>query len=240
MGEEHTWRSSRAGTSLKVSHLHILCEGQTEEIIAREVIGPYFSTADIWVSWSIFITKRPAGGPAFKGGLTNWPRLERELRKLLQDSSTTVLTTMFDYYAFPADAPGMADRPYGSPHDRVSHVESALAGAIGHRCFLPNLVLHEIEAWVLADCSRLGQVMGDGDPAAELERIVQLESGPELVDDGVDTAPSKRLLNAYPQYTKTIDGPLVIADAGMDSIRHACPHTDDWLREIEARLGHST
>jgi hypothetical protein len=75
----------------------------------------------------------------------------------------------------------MADRPHGSPHDRVRHVESVLAKKIGDKRFLPNLVLHEIEAWVLADCRRLGEVMGDSGPAAELERIVRLESGPELV-----------------------------------------------------------
>lgn len=216
-------------------HLHIHCEGQTEEAIARDVIEPYFSALDVRVSWSIFTTKRPAGGPAFKGGISGWPRLERELRLLLQDSSTTVLTTMFDYYAFPPGAPGMADRPRGSPYDRVRHVESALAKAIGDKRFLPNLVLHEIEAWVLADCGRLGKLMGDDRPAVELERTVQLESGPELVDDGVDTAPSKRIMNAYPRYTKTFHGPLVIADAGLDSIRSSCPHMNDWLREIETR-----
>ena len=75
--------------------------------------------------------------------------------------------------------------------------------------------------------------MGDPGPAADLEGIVRLESGPELVNDGVDTAPSKRILNAYPQYAKTIDGPLVIAEAGLDAIRSTCPHADDWLRELE-------
>jgi hypothetical protein len=219
-----------------VRHLHILCEGQTEEIIARDVIAPHFAAMDIWVSFSIFTTKRPAGGPAFKGGLSRWPKLERELWKLLRDTSTTVLTTMFDYYAFPADAPGMADRPHGSPHVRVEHVESAIAKAIDDKRFVPNLVLHEIEAWVLADCGRLGQVMGDVEPAAELARIVQLESGPELVNDGADTAPSKRIMNAYPRYTKTIDGPLVIVDAGLGLIRDSCPHADAWLREIVSRL----
>jgi hypothetical protein len=219
-----------------VRHLHILCEGQTEEIIARDVLEPHFAAADTRVTWSIFTTKRPAGGPAFKGGLSTWPKLERELQHLLRDSSTTVLTTMFDYYAFPPDAPGMTDRPRATPHERVRHVESALAGAIGSRRFLPNLVLHETEAWALADCHRLGELMGDPVPAAELERIVQLNSGPELVNDGVDTAPSKRILNAYPHYAKTIDGPLVIADAGLGLIRSRCPHADDWLREIETTL----
>jgi len=143
---------------------------------------------------------------------------------------------MFDYYAFPADAPGMADRPHGSPYDRIRHVESALVKAIDDKRFLPNLILHEIEAWVLADCGRLGEVMGDPGPAAELESIVRLESGPELVNDGVDTAPSKRVMSAHPQYAKTIDGPLVIADIGLDAIRRLCPHANEWLREMEARL----
>jgi hypothetical protein len=217
--------------------LHILCEGQTEEIIAGEVMDPHLSATDLRVTWSTFTTKRPAGGPAFKGGVSRWPKLERELRRLLHDSSTTVLTTMFDYYAFPSDAPGMADRPNGSAYDRVRHVESALARALDDRRFLPNLVLHEIEAWVLADCGRLGEAMGDGRPAAELERIVQQASGPELVNEGINTAPSKRIMNAYSRYTKTVDGPMVIADAGLDSIRSSCPHMDSWLRGVEERLG---
>jgi hypothetical protein len=78
--------------------------------------------------------------------------------------------------------------------------------------------------------------MGDPAPAAELERLVRLESGPELVNDGVDTAPSKRIMNAYPQYRKTVDGPLVIQDAGLDWIRSSCPHADDWLHQVEARM----
>jgi hypothetical protein len=102
----------------------------------------------------------------------------------------------------------MADRPHGAPLDRVRHVESALAKAIHDARFVPHLVLHEIETWVLADCRRLGEVMGHPGPAAALERIVQHESGPEQVNDGVDTAPSKRIMAAYPQYAKTIDGPL--------------------------------
>src|SRR5579862_6584914 len=187
-------------------------------MIASDVLAPYFG-ADVYVTWSVFATKRPAGGPAFKGGVSTWPKLERELRLLLHDSSTTVLTTMLDYYGFPAGAPGMADRPHGSPHERVRHVESAMAKVVDDARFVPHLVLHETEAWVLADCRWLGEVMGHPAPAAELQRIVHLESGPELVNDGVDTAPSKRIMSAYPQYVETIVGPLVIAEAGLDSIR---------------------
>jgi len=214
----------------------MLVEGQTEEIIARDVLAPHFSSPNVWVTFSIFKTKRPAGGPAMKGGLSRWAKVRQELNLLLGDSSTTVLTTIFDYYAFPDDAPGMADRPQGSPYDRVSHVEQAMLKAVDDRRFLPHLVLHEIEAWVLADCGRLSEVMGNSEAADSLLRLVQQEGGPELVDDGVHTAPSKRIVEAYPRFSKTIDGPLVIADAGLDGIRQSCPHADKWLAEIETRL----
>jgi hypothetical protein len=163
-----------------VRHLHILCEGQTEEMIASDVLQSHFTVGDAYVTWSVLMTKRPAGGPAFKGGVSTWPKLEREMRLLLRDSSTTVLTTLIDYYAFPPEAPGMADRPHGSPHDRVRHVETALAKTVGDARFVPHLVLDETETRVLADCSRLGEVMGDPGPAVGLERAVRLESGPEL------------------------------------------------------------
>jgi hypothetical protein len=61
--------------------------------------------------------------------------LERELQKLLRDTSTTVLTTMFDYYAFPADAPGLAGRPRGSPDDRVRRASAKICCKPAETCF---------------------------------------------------------------------------------------------------------
>ncbi len=222
---------------MMVHHIHFLVEGQTEEIVVRDIIGPSLAMPDdTRLTWSIFTTKRPAAGPSHKGGIATWQRLRQELRLLLRDSSTTILTTLFDYYAFPPDAPGMSDRPPGSPYDRVQHVESAMAAMIDDRRFLPHLTLHEIETWVLADCVRLSEVMGDSVAATDLLQVVQQESSPELIDDGPATAPSKRILNAYPTFRKTVDGPLVIADAGLASVRRCCPHANKWLAEIESRL----
>ncbi len=196
--------------------LHILVEGQTEEVIVNNVIGPYLSNEDLYVTPSILETKPPAGGrPAHTGGVSSWTKILREIRLLLGDTSTTMLTTLIDYYGFPDDAPGMADRPIGSPHARVEHVESALADAVDSRRFLPHLVMHEIKAWVLADCPRLADLLGNSSEAARLAQMVATESGPEMVNDGIDTAPSKRIKGIYPKYGKTLDGPLVIARLRM-------------------------
>lgn len=89
---------------------------------------------------------------------------------------------------------------------------------------------------MLADCVRLGEFMGDSGPATALQRLMAQAGGPEEVNDGVDTAPSKRILKAYPRYVKTADGPRVITAAGLPAIRAACPHADAWLAELETRI----
>jgi hypothetical protein len=221
---------------ISVRRLHILCEGQTEETVAREVISPYFQQAHILVTSSIHKTKRPAGGPSHKGGLSTWGKIASEVHLLLRDSSITVLTTLFDYYGLPCDVPGMATRPTGSPYDRVIHVEMAMAKAIGDPRFVPHLVLHEIEAWVLVGHDALGQLTGDSALARAAKAIVSNARGAELVNDGTDTAPSKRILGIYPRYRKTSDGPLVISDIGIDTIRKACPHADNWFSAVDAAL----
>lgn len=74
----------------------------------------------------------------------------------------------------------MPQRPLGSLHHRVQHAEAALSAAIGDDRFLSHLALHEIETWVLADCARLGEFMGDSAGAARLRRLVDQAGGPEF------------------------------------------------------------
>jgi hypothetical protein len=216
-----------------VRRLHLLLEGQTEETIVRDILAPYLAESGWEISSSIIKTKRPVVGPAHRGGVSCWAHVNRDIRLLLQDSSITVLTTLIDYYAFPADSPGMSDRPNGDAVVRVTHVEQALKAEIGDTRFLPHLVLHEIEAWVFAAAIQLGDCYLDHGLAARLKRDVDQAGGPELVNDDPTTAPSKRLLRYRPDYTKTLDGPLAIAELGVPKLRAQCPHLDSWLAELE-------
>lgn len=212
--------------------LHLLVEGQTEETVVRDVVEPYLRTRGFWVSQSTVVTKRPAGRAWHHGGVTSWRQIERDVRHLLGDSSLDVLTTVIDYYAFPLDAPGMDERPAAGPDERVAHVEHAVAEAIGDRRFMPHLVLHELEAWVFAAAAQLAELRGD--PALESALMAETSGagGPELINEGVETAPSKRLARLCPGYTKTLDGPLVIADLGIERLRACCPHMDAWLSRL--------
>lgn len=72
---------------------------------------------------------------------------------------------------------------------------------------------------------------GLSDSIAEATRLA---GGPELVDDGPETAPSKRLASMLPGFTKTLDGPAIVKAAGLSSIRSECPHLDAWIHRLES------
>ncbi|GAA3459680.1 hypothetical protein GCM10018963_16930 [Saccharothrix longispora] len=200
--------------------------------MADLVIRPHLERLGWTTSLSLVKTKRPAAGPAHKGGITGWRQVERDVRLLLNGTSLDVLTTLFDYCAFPDECPGMADRPPGDVYRRVEHVERCLAEVVGDRRFRPNLVLHESEAWVFAAADELGLLLGP-ELAERLKRDVAAAGGPELVNDGPATAPSKRLLAYCPTYLKTSDGPIAVEELGVARLRAVCPHLDAWLRTFE-------
>jgi Domain of unknown function (DUF4276) len=214
--------------------LHLLVEGQTEEIVVRNTLAPYLEARGWSVTHSVLTTKRSAGGPHHHGGISNWAKIERDIRLLLRDSSLDVLTTLFDFYAFAPDAPGIYDTTgAGTPQDRVCQVEQALMAVVADPRFLSHLVLHELEAWVFAAAEQLLELLPE--LSGKLLADAAAAGGPELVNDGPHTAPSKRILGYCPQYSKTNDGPLAIHELGFDDLRAQCSHVDNWLRTLDNR-----
>ncbi|QFU85300.1 DUF4276 family protein [Amycolatopsis sp. YIM 10] len=212
--------------------LHLLVEGQTEEEVVRLVLSPYLAARGWIVTSSIVRTKQSAD--ARRGGVTSWAKIERDIRMLLGSTKLRVLTTLFDYYGFPADAPGMADRPTGSAADRVRHVERALVAAVGDHRFLPHLILHETETWVFAAGTELAELRWTPELADGLKHDIAAAGGAELINDSPDTAPSKRLIAYCDGYAKVVEGPLAIEDLGIEGLKRQCPHFAGWLTRLEA------
>ena len=85
---------------------------------------------------------------------------------------------------------------------------------------------------MFAAADEVGQFLGP-ELTERLRADVRAAGGPELVNDGPTTAPSKRLLDYCPGYVKTVDGPLAIQDLGLVRLRAECSHLDAWLRTFE-------
>jgi hypothetical protein len=213
--------------------VHVLVEGATEERLVGQVLQPELSSRGAWLTPVALKTRRAAGRPHDKGGVSRWPKIAHDIKALLRNSAVDTVTTMLDLYGLPSDTPGLANAPTGDPYTRVRHVEDAMARAVDDRRFLPFLALHETEAWVLAAAAELSELVTAPRPAADLTAQVTAAGGPELVNDGPDTAPSKRILKAYPSYRKVVDGPDAIELLGLDALRAACPHLDGWLKQLE-------
>ena len=211
----------------------ILVEGQTEETVVRDVLSPYLGSTGVHLEPIILKTKREKWGTTFKGGIRSFDQVRRDLLPLLGDTSAAAVTTLIDYYGLPQDFPGMDSRPAGDPYARIRHVESAFANSIAHPRFVPHLTLHELEAWVFVDPKKCAWVFSGSDVPGQLDGIRAASGGAEKIDENPDTAPSKRILDLAEDYQKALHGPMAIGAIGIDVVRTACPHADDWLRRIE-------
>ena len=212
----------------------ILVEGQTDETVVRDVLAPHLSSKGIALVPVIVKTKRDKTGKAFKGGISSFDQVHRDLKPLLRDGSAIGVTTLLDYYGLPNDFPGMKDRPPKDAYARVAHVEAEFAKAVNNRKFVAHLTLHEIEAWIYVDPKAAEWVFENQKVPLRLKEIRASCGGAELVDEGPETAPSKRILAIAPEFEKAIHGPMAIEAVGIDQIRTACQHADAWLRTIEA------
>jgi Domain of unknown function (DUF4276) len=213
----------------------VLVEGQTEERFVSECLAPYLVAKGLGLQTTIIATKRVVGESHVKGGVRSYGQVQRDLRLLLHDTHASAITTLLDYYALPDDFPGMRDRPAARARDRVEHVEATWAIAVGDPRFVPHLVLHELEAWVYAAPSHLEPWMFDDDPGviAAIKAVADARATPEDIDEGPETAPSKRLRAMFPVYQKTLHGPIATSAIGIDRIRAACPHFGAWLTRLE-------
>ena len=222
--------------------LFVLVEGQTEEAFARSVLAPHLHAHDVYVFATIVGTpKRRTSAPLVKGG-GDWPRWERDLRRILkqQHQGDVRLTTLFDLYGLPVQFPGLAEHG-GDPdtNRRCDHLQASLAEAVGDPRLIPYVQRHEFEALVLATLPALRAQFDVPAALAGVDRLqVQMAGqGPEDVNDGSKTAPSKRLLASVPGYRKVLHGPQSIADTGLARVRDLCPRFDEWIRQLEGLSG---
>jgi hypothetical protein len=212
----------------------VLVEGLTEERFIKDVLAPHLEPRGVYVIPKIVTTKRVKQGPDFTGGITDYQKVENDLKRLLGDSGAALITTFIDYYGLLSEFPGMATRPIASPLERAQHVEAEWKTRIGHPRFLSYLMTHEFEALLFSKPEELSRALYQSDLGPKLKAIRDSFPTPEEIDDDPLTAPSKRILRLLPAYQKTVHGPLVTRRIGLETLRRDCRHFNDWLLKLES------
>ncbi len=231
--------------------LHITAEGQTEERFVKEILAPYLGEREVWADARCVLTSIDNRmGVEYRGGwrrTTAYTTVKRDICAWMKEDRNPDVrfTTVFDLYALPGDFPGYAGaQKETDPYHRVGILEEALAtdinGELNDMRFIPYIQLHEFEALILADPKQLAWEFLEHDRSIQrLVIMVEKEGGnPELIDDGANTAPSKRIIAEIAEYAgnKATSGPLVAGKIGMPILRERCQHFAQWIDRL-VRLG---
>jgi hypothetical protein len=219
----------------------MVVEGQTEETFVRDILAPTLGENTVFADFHRVTTGRK-GTRIHRGGFLRYEHLRRDLTIWMkQDQQPDAwFTTMVDLYGLPADVPGYEKSGLISdPFQKVQFLEDALKSDLNHARFVPYIQLHEFEALLLSDPGCFSVAFPDQAVGINsLTRIRQAASSPEHIDDGVETAPSKRIRDLFPQYKKPVHGPIIARRIGLSRIRQECAHFNTWL-ELLLRLAGS-
>ena len=215
-----------------MKNVYIYCEGQTEESFVNAVLYPYFLNIGIWVRPIICETKR-SSTKKYKGGVTSYQKIKRELLMLCRTHSNEYVTTMFDYYAMADDTPGLDIRKEDII-DQIECIEKTIDDDLNQRNCSFHFMLHEFEGILFSKPKSFG-LIADDEVVGNIQEIRNAFPTPEHINNSLETAPSKRILQLIPNYAKIKDGTTLSTDMGIDTIMEECLHFKKWIEEIKNR-----
>ena len=216
-----------------MNRLYILCEGQTEEDFVSIILSPYLQNLGIVVIPIICTTKRTPT-KKYKGGVSSFAKVKKELQRLCGEHPHEMVTTMFDLYGFPFDILELKNIP-GDIYEKAEYIEKVITDEIGDRFgnMVFNLVLHEYEGLLFSDVSAFENI-ADNKAVAILRNVRSAVPTPEHINDSLETAPSKQIEKVIPDYSKITDGIDIAEQIGIDKISNECRHFANWLTKLTA------
>ncbi len=190
----------------------ISVEGQTEEIFVKKVLAPYLVVKNINIT------------PISIGGGVNVDKVKSELKKIAPNFD--YVTTLYDFYGFSRKED---EETKGSLEQRII---DAVHDGVKDK-LIPYIQMHEFEGLLFSSPEAIAKVLMDEQLSEWATEILnKFNNNPELINDSVETAPSKRL-ERDTSYQKTTHGPNIAKAIGIDKIRAMCPEFDAWLSQLE-------
>lgn len=222
-----------------MKRLHITVEGQTEEAFVNRTLKPYLAKFEVFADVRCVLTSRKRA-KKFRGGMTTYDKAKKDISRWLREesgNSDVAFTTMFDFYALPEEFPGYEKGCLiQDPYEKVVKIEKAFAADIADPRFIPYIQLHEFETLLFVNPEKFGlEYIDEIQKIAKLRAIADKFGNPELIDQGSETAPSKRIIKVFADYenNKPVIGSMIAHEIGIDALRGACRHFDEWLTTLE-------
>lgn len=218
--------------------LYIIVEGQTEEEFVKQTLRPFFNQQEIYDVRPIKMTT----SRGHKGGFVNYEHLRNDAIRLLRQEDNILVSTFVDFYKIPSSLPGyqeMASIQLAA--NKTTFLQEKMAEDINDRRFIPYIQLHEFEALLFSSPTGF-QLLYNGDERimSDVYQILDYYTNPEDINDGVQTSPSKRLLNIITDYDKIVHSNLMAEEIGLRVIMNKCPRFKRWLEKLIYNLKATT
>jgi len=219
-----------------VTRVYVVVEGSTEESFVKEVLGPALRFREVYLIPIIL------GPPGHKGGNTNYARVKKDVLVQLKQDRTACCSTILDFYGLGRGFPGIPLPANLTNIEKVNRIEQAVKADIMAQLpdvradirFLPYLQLHEYEGLLFSDPAAFARGIYAPNLSASFQQVRNEFPTPEDINDGPDTAPSKRVVQLSPGYRKPLHGTLAALEVGINRMRQECPHFREWVERIEA------
>lgn len=212
-------------------NIFIIVEGYTELEFVKGVLGPHLMENGVTYVHPFTVTTNENLNK--KGGGKTYAHLRKDLLKSVKYNPQKIVTTLFDYYAFPKDSPSREDCGRKlSVDEKISCLEEAIKNDIApnNPFFFPYLQKHEFEALIFSSNSgfesNLPQI------SQETQIIINQFENPEEINDSAVTAPSKRIISLLPQYRKPLYGNVLALEVGITAMREKCPRFNNWIDNL--------
>ncbi len=216
----------------------IICEGQTEQQFCNDVLQKYFNQKGISLQ-----------NPAIKktgGGIVNWEALKYQIETHLRQDSTAIVTTLIDFYGIHEHHKypnwKIASNNKVQKNAGMDLMEKGMLEDVkNHNRFIPYIQLHEFEALLFSDISIFDKNFETNEilDYEYLKQTIIENPNPEMINDGSQTAPSKRLSKIIKGYfsdnenMKVFYGSILTYDIGLNKIKEKCPRFNNWISMLE-------
>ncbi len=211
----------------------IICEGHTEKEFCKIILIPYFQSKNIYLQTPLIKKSN--------GEIVKWEELKKQILMNLKTDNTAFVTTFVDYYGinrkhvFPnwEEANLESDK-----NNRMDILESAMSLEIDDTFryrYLPYIQLHEFEGLLFNDITIFHNNIPPQELIGEQELKETFENypNPELINDGKETAPSKRLNRIIDGYDKIVYGSILAEEIGLVKIREKSSRFNEWIKKLE-------
>lgn len=198
--------------------LAIVVEGRTEEEFVKKMLADHMQAKGVVVE------------PILLNGNVTVERLAAHMMRLIWNFDN--VTSLVDFCGFRDKGTRTREQLQQLVGKRI---DTSIGRAWDQSKAFAYVQQYEFEGLLFSDLAAFRNAINlPEESIEELQRVRSQFETPEDIDDGIDTAPSKRILKVMPRYQKVVYGPLIAMETTLNAIRGECPRFNAWVARMES------